>query len=77
MFNRNFRHLARLLDLIAEIVFFTTAGCMTAQVDAEIRYREGGAASPPGGYSGYNPVAQTAKPPPYAGTPLLTEAMDR
>ena len=27
-------HLARLLDLIA-IVFFATAGCMTAQVDAE------------------------------------------
>ena len=77
MFNRNFRHLARLLDLIAEIVFFATAGCMTAQVDAEIKYREGGAASPQGGYSGYNPVAQTAKPPPYAGTPLLTEAMDR
>ena len=70
------RDLARLLDLIAEIVFFATAGCMTAQVDAEIRYREGGAASP-GNYQGYNPVAQTAKPPPYAGTPLLTEAMDR
>ena len=47
------------------------------EVDAEIRYREGGDASPQGGYSGYNPVAQTAKPPPYAGTPLLTEAMDR
>ena len=49
---------------------------MTAQVDAEIKYREGGAASP-GNYQGYNPVAQTAKPPPYAGTPLLTEEMDR
>ena len=49
---------------------------MTAQVDAEIRRREGGAASP-GKLPGRNPVAQTAKPPPYAGTPLLTENMDR
>ena len=86
-FNRNLRHLARLLDLIAEIVFFATAGCMTAQVDAEMKYREGlgvggAVASPmaPGAVlGGYAPptVASGTKPPPYAGTPLLTETMDR
>ena len=94
MFNRNFRHLARLLDLIAEIVFFATAGCMTAQVDAEINYRDGyDSRKLSEGFSGYfsvhqderlggnvaykTPKGSGEKPPPFAGTPLLTEAMDR
>mmetsp|Transcript_4966 Transcript_4966/g.16283 ORF Transcript_4966/g.16283 Transcript_4966/m.16283 type:complete len:92 (+) Transcript_4966:674-949(+) len=79
LFNRDFQQLAALIDLIADIVFFTTAGCMTAQVNYEIKYRDalGGAH---GGVS--------AGPPPYhappptvvavpAGAPPDNEAMAR
>ena len=40
MFSRDFQQLAQIIDLIADIVFFSTAGCMTAQVNYEIKYRE-------------------------------------
>ena len=40
IFNRDFQQLAALIDLIADIVFLSTAGCMTAQVNYEIKYRE-------------------------------------
>lgn len=54
IFNNNLRSLAQIIDLIADIVFFSTAGCMTAQVDYELKYREslGGGPAPrplPGG----------------------------
>jgi len=51
IFNRNFEQLAQIIDLIADIVFFSTAGCMTAQVDYEVNYRNtlGGAGVLPGG----------------------------
>ncbi|KAH8046404.1 hypothetical protein JL722_13733 [Aureococcus anophagefferens] len=40
IFKPQFRDLAQIIDLIADIVFFSAAGCMTAQVDYEINYRE-------------------------------------
>ncbi|KAH8063941.1 hypothetical protein JL720_13102 [Aureococcus anophagefferens] len=46
IFDRNLRDLAQIIDLIADIVFFSTAGCMTAQVDYEINYRIGAPAEP-------------------------------
>ena len=51
IFDRNLRDLAQIIDLIADIVFFSTAGCMTAQVDYEVNYRNtlGGAGVLPGG----------------------------
>ena len=61
IFNRGFRDLAQIIDLIADIVFFSTAGCMTAQVDYELKYRAdlGGAPPPrplPGGPGIQSPV---------------------
>jgi hypothetical protein len=35
-----FRQLARIIDLIAWGVFFTTIGCMSAQVNREIDYQK-------------------------------------
>ncbi|KAK7241545.1 proline-rich family protein [Aureococcus anophagefferens] len=40
MFDPSFRDLANILDLIADIVFYTTAGCMHAQVHYELTERE-------------------------------------
>ena len=90
IFKPQFRDLAQIIDLIADIVFFSTAGCMTAQVDYEINYREslGESQGLPGGPVG-SPinampqatvvgVAQPAgAPPPYVGAPAEPEGMDR
>ena len=90
IFKPQFRDLAQIIDLIADIVFFSMAGCMTAQVDYEINYREslGESQGLPGGPVG-SPinampqatvvgVAQPAgAPPPYVGAPAEPERMDR
>jgi hypothetical protein len=39
MFSPQLRDLAMIIDIIADIVFFTTAGCMNAQSNYEIEYR--------------------------------------
>jgi hypothetical protein len=40
VFDKNLRELAQIIDCIADLVFWSTAGCMTAQVAYEIKYRE-------------------------------------
>ena len=72
--NRDFQQLAQLIDLIADIVFFSTAGCMTAQVDYEIKYRESlmGDQMAPGGV--VNPVSIGGK---VGGAGPAPEGMDR
>ena len=90
IFKPQFRDLAQIIDLIADIVFFSTAGCMTAQVDYEINYREslGESQGLPGGPVGspINAMPQAtvvgvAQPagasPPYVGAPAEPEGMDR
>ena len=78
MFNREIERLAQIIDLIADIVFFSMAGCMTAQVDYEINYREslGSAGTLPGA-----PPVAVASPiaaePYQAGAPAEPETMDR
>ena len=78
IFDRNLRDLAQIIDLIADIVFFSMAGCMTAQVDYEINYREslGSAGTLPGA-----PPVAVASPiaaePYQAGAPAEPETMDR
>lgn len=37
LFNRDLRHLSRILDHIADVVFHTVSGCMTAQVFTSLR----------------------------------------
>jgi len=39
IFDKHLRELAHLLDCLADVVFWSTTGCMVAQVDAELRYR--------------------------------------
>jgi len=89
IFDRNFRELAQIIDLIADIVFFTTAGCMTAQVDYEIKYREAlGAQQPmmqpvaagaanPMVVAGPVPTATAYAAPPAYGAPPAADAMTR
>jgi hypothetical protein len=40
MFDENLRHLAHLIHVAAEVVFYTTLGCMAAQVNREIDVRK-------------------------------------
>jgi len=84
IFNRDFQQLAAIIDLIADIVFFSTAGCMTAQVNYEVKYRESLAA--PVAVAG-GPVVSPAVPPtatvvgvvqpPPPGAPPVGEDMSR
>ena len=78
------RDAADLIELIATLVYMTTAGCMFAQVNVELEHRakDGGAslnqvaagaakpayATPPGAYGAQQPVAY-AQPPPGAAAP--------
>ncbi|KAJ8612588.1 hypothetical protein CTAYLR_009792 [Chrysophaeum taylorii] len=84
IFNREFRECAQIIDLIADIVFFSTAGCMTAQVDYEIKYRD----SLTGPVPISNPADPTAPPtatvvavnpppPKYPGAPPVADDIDR
>ena len=41
-FNRNFHELAQIIDLIADIVFFSTVGCMVGQIYHELDYQKAG-----------------------------------
>ena len=46
----SFRDMAQLVDFIADLVFYTTAGCMFAQVNYEWNERAKLAADPPPPY---------------------------
>lgn len=39
LFVKELRHLAHIIDVMANMVFYTTIGCMNAQVNAEIDHR--------------------------------------
>ena len=39
IFHRDLRHLAHTIDLISNCVFYSTVGCMTSQVLAELNFR--------------------------------------
>ena len=39
IFHRDLRHLAHTIDIISNCVFYSTMGCMTSQVLAELSYR--------------------------------------
>jgi len=39
IFHRDLRHLSHTIDLISKCVFYSTVGCMTSQVLAELNYR--------------------------------------
>mmetsp|Transcript_35249 Transcript_35249/g.44917 ORF Transcript_35249/g.44917 Transcript_35249/m.44917 type:complete len:204 (+) Transcript_35249:85-696(+) len=39
MFDRNFQQCARCIDCIAHVTFYSIAGCMTAQVNRELNFR--------------------------------------
>jgi len=59
------REAARIMDCIADCVFFSTAGCMVAQVQHEITYRDAlGAPHTAGGHSMEPPPHSMAPPPP-------------
>lgn len=60
IFNRNLRALANIIDCLADVMFWTTTGCMTAQVDAEVAFRETQQAAD----VVYAPVAVDAYAPP-------------
>lgn len=47
IFDENLRHLAHLIHVTAEIVFYTTLGCMAAQVNREINARKATSAYTP------------------------------
>lgn len=40
LFDSNLRHASRIADLIADVIFHTVSGCMTAQVIHELNLRE-------------------------------------
>ena len=42
MFNREIERLAQIIDLIADIVFFSTVGCMVGQIYHELGYQKAG-----------------------------------
>ena len=42
MFNREIERLAQIIDLIADIVFFSTVGCMTGQAYYGLDYQKAG-----------------------------------
>ena len=78
IFDRNLRDLAQIIDLIADIVFFSTAGCMTAQTNFEVVYRESLGSA--GALPGAPPVAVAspiAAEPYQVGAPAEPETMDR
>jgi len=56
-FDRSFEDLAQLVDCLAEVVFWSTAGCMVAQVNHEIEFRDRGSAVNADGEPNYSPLA--------------------
>jgi len=67
MFLPQFRDLAHIIDLIADIVFFSTVGCMTGQVHHELEYQKAGPMV----------TAETMESPIQAGQPAKAEEMER
>mmetsp|Transcript_4061 Transcript_4061/g.13360 ORF Transcript_4061/g.13360 Transcript_4061/m.13360 type:complete len:237 (+) Transcript_4061:204-914(+) len=64
-FDRNLRDCAQLLDCVAELAFWSTAGCMVAQIDAELNHRGAANAANRGADDAYSPLAaEDAAPPP-------------
>lgn len=41
IFDRSFKQIAKILDLIADLVYLSVSGCMVAQVTHELNIREG------------------------------------
>lgn len=61
MIDSSFQDLANIIDCIADIVFFSMAGCMTAQAYTELEYQKANGAELPnlvGGYGGAAPTPQ-------------------
>jgi hypothetical protein len=63
LFMPELRECAQILDLIADIVFYSTLGCMVGQVHHELAHRSQGASSP-------NPITKL-------GAPAAVELMER
>mmetsp|Transcript_12305 Transcript_12305/g.16607 ORF Transcript_12305/g.16607 Transcript_12305/m.16607 type:complete len:246 (-) Transcript_12305:331-1068(-) len=76
-FDKGFRDLAHLIDILADLVFLSIAGCQTAQVFYEMDYRTSGTTS--GASTVYQTVAMTEMPPTAVASPLpaAAEAMKR
>ncbi|KAJ1449360.1 hypothetical protein M885DRAFT_535977 [Pelagophyceae sp. CCMP2097] len=75
MFNKDMRDLAQIVDCIADVVFLSTAGCMNAQINYEIDYRE--KLGSPNQLSGQPPLATVVSAPYGAyGAPPSAEGTD-
>ena len=73
--DRSLRELAQLLDCVAEVVFWSTAGCMIAQITHELNFRDGTGASRGGAIGdSYSPLAPedvaSLQAPPSLQTPI-------
>jgi hypothetical protein len=69
IFMKELRHAAQLLDCFAEVLFWSTLGCMTAQTYAEVQFRESAAEAvvyqpmPAGGDYGSYEAPKPSAPP--------------
>lgn len=69
MIDDSFRELAMIIDCIADVVFFSVAGCMTAQVDHELKYQKTN-------MQGVQ-MGNVVEPSGFKGAPAHGEAMER
>ena len=72
-FNRNFHELAQIIDLIADIVFFSTVGCMVGQIYHELDYQKAGPIMTAEAQVMDNPIQAGEE----AGAPSNAEEMER
>merc|ERR1711871_1160902 len=69
IFMPQFRDLAQIIDCIADLVFFSTVGCMTGQVFNELEYQKSGPVATAEAMQ--NPIAAEE------GSPAKAEEMER
>ena len=73
MFNREIERLAQIIDLIADIVFFSTVGCMVGQIYHELDYQKAGPIMTAEAQVMDNPIQAGEE----AGAPSNAEEMER